>query len=179
MKTPRFWLVLAMTCCGSLWAEDSGDPASASDLLQTKLAETEEKLVQARMDAEAKDVRIAELEQALVKEPESSLTDADELQEMVNELRSLNASLRDQNEQLVKELAALKQSAPSTTKSNGATAPDSAKNASPVPTGVPVPGKPGFVSSPFDPEGGFIDLRGVPAGTEVKDPYTGKVFLAP
>ena len=135
--------------------------------------------MQARMDAKAKDVRIAELEQALVKEPEPGLTDVGELQEMLNELRTLNASLQDQNALLLKELAALKQSAPSTAKTNGAKAPDSSKNASPLLTGVPVPGKPGFVTSPYDPEGGFIDLREVPAGTEVKDPYTGRVFLAP
>ncbi len=45
--------------------------------------------------------------------------------------------------------------------------------------GTPVPGKQGFVTSPFEPNSGYIDVRGFPPGTEVKDPYTGKVFLTP
>ena len=43
----------------------------------------------------------------------------------------------------------------------------------------PVAGKPGFVTSPFAPASGYIDVRGFPPGTEVKDPYTGKTFLVP
>jgi hypothetical protein len=45
--------------------------------------------------------------------------------------------------------------------------------------GAPVPGKKGFVTSPFAPDGGYIDVRGFPPGTAVKDPYSGKVFLTP
>ena len=45
--------------------------------------------------------------------------------------------------------------------------------------GKPVEGKPGFVTSPYAPDKGMIDLRGFPPGTEVKDPYTGKNFLVP
>ena len=48
-----------------------------------------------------------------------------------------------------------------------------------LPYGVPVPGKTGFVTSPFAPDSGYVDVRGIPAGTEVKDPYTSKVFLTP
>ncbi|MEY2479285.1 MAG: hypothetical protein QOI04_212 [Verrucomicrobiota bacterium] len=48
-----------------------------------------------------------------------------------------------------------------------------------VPYGIPVPNKPGFVTSPFAPNGGYVDVRGFPSGTEVKDPYTGKIFLTP
>ncbi len=47
------------------------------------------------------------------------------------------------------------------------------------PYGVPVPNKPGFVTSPYAPHQGFVDVRGFPSGTEVKDPYTGKIFLTP
>ncbi len=46
------------------------------------------------------------------------------------------------------------------------------------PYGVPVPGKPGFVHSPFSPDK-MTDVRGYAPGTEVKDPYTGKIFLVP
>jgi len=45
--------------------------------------------------------------------------------------------------------------------------------------GTPVPGKNGFVTSPFSPDAGYIDVRGFAPGTPVKDPYTGKVFLTP
>jgi hypothetical protein len=46
------------------------------------------------------------------------------------------------------------------------------------PYGIPVPGKPHVVESPFSP-GKFIDVEGFPPGTEVKDPYTGKIFRVP
>lgn len=45
--------------------------------------------------------------------------------------------------------------------------------------GTPVPGKTGFVTSPFSPESGYIDVRGFAPGTPVKDPYSGKIFLTP
>ncbi len=46
------------------------------------------------------------------------------------------------------------------------------------PYGIPVPGKPHVVESPFSP-GKFIDVEGFPPGTEVKDPYTNKIFRVP
>jgi hypothetical protein len=47
------------------------------------------------------------------------------------------------------------------------------------PHGSPVPGKPGFVTSPHAPYSGYVDVRGFPPGTEVRDPYSGKIFLVP
>ncbi len=47
------------------------------------------------------------------------------------------------------------------------------------PYATPVPGKAGFVTSPHAPYSGYVDVRGFPPGTEVKDPYTGKIFLVP
>jgi len=46
-------------------------------------------------------------------------------------------------------------------------------------TGIPIPGKPGYVRSPYSPNSGLIDVRGYPTGTEVKDPYTGNIILVP
>ena len=48
-----------------------------------------------------------------------------------------------------------------------------------LPTAKPVPGKPGYVYSPFDPSGGYVDVTGYTSGQKVKDPYSGKIFLVP
>lgn len=48
-----------------------------------------------------------------------------------------------------------------------------------IPTAKPVPGKPGYVFSPFDPSGGYVDVNGYTSGQKVKDPYSGKIFLVP
>ncbi len=48
-----------------------------------------------------------------------------------------------------------------------------------VPYGIPLPNKEGFVTSPYAPNQGLVDVRGFSRGTEVKDPYTGKIFLTP
>lgn len=63
-----------------------------------------------------------------------------------------------------------------TTSAPAPAAPQTAKGD--YPYGVPVPGKPGFVRSPYSPDK-MTDVRGYAPGTEVKDPYTNKIFLVP
>jgi hypothetical protein len=48
-----------------------------------------------------------------------------------------------------------------------------------LPYGIPVPGHKGMVTSPYSPEGNYIDVTAFAAGSAVRDPYTGKVFLVP
>lgn len=56
--------------------------------------------------------------------------------------------------------------------------PEKSTSRDQLPYGKPVPGKPGFVSSPFDPKF-IIDVRGFPPGTLVNDPNTNKAFRVP
>jgi hypothetical protein len=67
---------------------------------------------------------------------------------------------------------------PSKPSDAGSTPPATAEKKD-YPYGTPVPGKSGFVTSPHAPYSGYVDVRGFPPGTEVKDPYTGKIFLVP
>jgi len=60
-----------------------------------------------------------------------------------------------------------------------ASAPPQKNSKRDIPYAIPVPGKPGFVTSPYSPKSGYVDVRGFPSGTEVKDPYSGKIFLTP
>jgi hypothetical protein len=48
-----------------------------------------------------------------------------------------------------------------------------------IPYAKPVPGKPGYVYSPFDPNGGYVDVTGYASGSKAKDPYSGKIFIVP
>jgi len=44
---------------------------------------------------------------------------------------------------------------------------------------IKVDGKPGYVKSPYDPQGRLIDVRGLPPGTEAECPYSRRTFLVP
>jgi hypothetical protein len=47
------------------------------------------------------------------------------------------------------------------------------------PTAKAVPGKPGYVLSPFDADGRYVDVSGYASGSKVKDPWTDKIFIVP
>jgi hypothetical protein len=70
-------------------------------------------------------------------------------------------------------------SAPPSERNTRTAARASSKKGDDLRYGTPVPGKKGFVTSPFSPDAGYVDVRGFSPGTPVKDPYTGKVFLTP
>jgi len=55
----------------------------------------------------------------------------------------------------------------------------SSNSAAQFPVAKPVPGKPGYVFSPYDPNGGYVDVTGYQSGSKVKDPYSQKIFLVP
>ena len=48
-----------------------------------------------------------------------------------------------------------------------------------MPYGIPVPGQKSMVTSPYLPEGNYIDVSAFVPGSAVKDPYTGKIFRVP
>jgi hypothetical protein len=63
--------------------------------------------------------------------------------------------------------------------SNSPVPPTAISQNADLPYAKPVPGKPGYVFSPFDKNGGYVDVTGYSPGQKVKDPYTGKIFLVP
>ena len=69
-----------------------------------------------------------------------------------------------------------KETAQSSTRSGSSRASASLEN---FPTAKAVPGKSGYVFSPFDAEGRYVDVSGFAPGTKVKDPWTDKIFLVP
>jgi hypothetical protein len=74
---------------------------------------------------------------------------------------------------------ARKENAPRTPPTKPAPPQSASAQGGDLPYGKPVPGKPGYVFSPFDKNGGYVDVTGYTPGQKVKDPYSGKIFLVP
>lgn len=71
--------------------------------------------------------------------------------------------------------------APAPTKTQTTPPPVAAAAPAPatLPFGAPIAGRPGFVNSPFAEKHQLVDVTGLSVGTEVKCPYTGKLFRVP
>jgi hypothetical protein len=66
----------------------------------------------------------------------------------------------------------------STTKKPTSAPTSGATEQAQFPVAKPVPGKPGYVFSPYD-TGKYVDVSGYTPGSKVKDPYAQKIFIVP
>jgi len=102
------------------------------------------------------------------------------LSDAVTPGRTVNVAPKNREPQPRQTTAQTQPAPASSPKSSPSPAPRSVTApAASLPTAKAVPGKPGYVFSPYDPNGGYVDVTGFTAGSKVKDPYSGKIFLVP
>jgi len=86
---------------------------------------------------------------------------------------------RSETEHRLRQTSRTTRGEPGQSFTSGSAASRASSSQASFPTGKPVPDKPGYVFSPFDKEGRYVDVSGFPPGTKVKDPWTDKIFLVP
>jgi hypothetical protein len=69
--------------------------------------------------------------------------------------------------------------APAPAKTQSSPPPVAAAAPAKLPFGSAITGRPGFVNSPYAEKHQLVDVTGLSVGTEVKCPYTGKLFRVP
>jgi hypothetical protein len=67
----------------------------------------------------------------------------------------------------------------STATNTATSTPPPTKPAVSFPMGIVIPGKKGYCKSPYAEYAEPVDIRGFPPGTQVRCPYTNKIFIVP
>ncbi len=106
-------------------------------------------------------------------QPASSGTNTSQPSDPRDQLKNVNPQAEDDAPVTVGSGEADSEEMADTTAAPPATEPEE------LPYGIPVPGRPGTVYSPYDRTAGFVDVSGLAPGTVVTDPYTGNQFRVP